>query len=159
MLNDLRFRLRVLFRRNVVESELNEELQFHFENQVEKYRNSGMAEKEARRRARLSFGGDDQVKEACREARGTSFLETFFQDIHYGLRVLRKNPSFSMIAALTLALGIGASTAVFSLIVPSCSNHCPIQTRAALSCRGESDQSAFFSGATVFRGNRQNSFC
>jgi predicted permease len=116
MLNDLRFRLRALFHRRAVEAELDQELRFHFENEVDKHRRAGATEREALRRARLSFGGHDQIKEDCREARGTSLLETCFQDVRYGLRFLYKNPSFSIIAALTLALGIGASTAVFSLV-------------------------------------------
>ena len=75
MWNDLRFRVRALFRRGEEETELNEELRFHFERQVEKYKLAGMTDEEARRRARLVFGGHEQVKEDCREARGTSFVE------------------------------------------------------------------------------------
>jgi predicted permease len=116
MLNDLRFRLRALFRRKAMESDLDEELRFHFEHEVEKYIHAGMTTDQARRQARLHFGGHEQVKEDCREARGTSLLETALRDILYGLRVHRKNPGFFIIATLTLALGIGASTAVFSLL-------------------------------------------
>ncbi len=116
MLHDLRFRLRALFRKSVVELELSEELRFHFDHEVEKYKRSGMSEKEAMRRARLAFGGQEQVKEACREARGISSLETTVQDVRYSFHAMRKNPGFFIIAALTLALGIGASTSVFSLV-------------------------------------------
>ena len=80
MLDDLRFRTRAIFRRNVVENELDEELRFHFDRQVEKYMKSGMTEEEARRRARLAFGGNEQAKEDCREARGTGFVELTLQD-------------------------------------------------------------------------------
>ncbi|MGB6130323.1 MAG: ABC transporter permease [Acidobacteriaceae bacterium] len=116
MWNDLNFRLRALFRRKAMESELNEELSFHFEHEIEKYRQAGMSEEEAIRQARLVFGGQTQIKEDCREARGVHLLETTVQDVHYGFRAMRKNPGFFAIATLTLALGIGASVAVFSLV-------------------------------------------
>jgi len=116
MLNDLRFRLRALFRRRAMETELDQELRFHFENEVEKHKRAGATQQEVLRRARLAFGGHDQIKEDCREARGTSLLETSLQDVRYSARVLSRNPGFSIIAALTLALGIGATTAIFSLM-------------------------------------------
>ena len=116
MLNDLLFRFRALFRRRSVEAELDEELRFHFENEVEKHKSRGVAPEEARRRARLSFGGHDQIMEDCREARGTSLLESCLHDLRYGLRFLGKNPGFSIIAALTLSLGVGASAIIYSLV-------------------------------------------
>jgi putative ABC transport system permease protein len=114
--NDLFFRLRSLLRREVVESEADTELRFHFDQQVEKYLKSGMTREEATRRARLEFGGHEQLKEEIRDARGVNLIETLFQDIRYGLRILGRTPVISCVAVLSLALGIGANTAIFSLI-------------------------------------------
>jgi predicted permease len=114
--SDLLFRLRALFRRDAVESEADAELRFHFEQQVEKYLRSGLTREEAVRRTRLQFGGHEQIKEEMREARGVNLIETLFQDIRYGLRILGRTPVISCVAILSLALGIGANTAIFSLI-------------------------------------------
>lgn len=116
MFSDLLFRLRSLFRRSTVESEADAELRFHFDQQVTKLMKTGLAREEAMRRARLAFGGHEQLKEEIRDARGVNLVETFLQDIRYGLRILARTPVISCVAILSLALGIGANTAIFSLI-------------------------------------------
>jgi predicted permease len=118
MFSNLRLGLRAILRRGTSERELDEELRFHVDHQVEKHVASGLSREEATRRARMEFGGIDQVKEEYRDARGIWLLETCFQcvqEVRHACRLLARTPAFTAVAALSLALGIGANSAIFSL--------------------------------------------
>jgi macrolide transport system ATP-binding/permease protein len=112
----LRLQLRSIFHRKSVESELDDELQFHLERHAEMQMTRGVPPDEARREALAALGGLAQRKEECRDMRKTQALEILCKDIQYGLRALRASPLFTFTAILSLALGIGANTAVFTLM-------------------------------------------
>ena len=116
MLSDLTFRLRALFRRRTVDAELDEELRGHLDQQIRKHRQAGLAPHEAERRARIEFGGLDQIRSECRDARGIGFIETVAHDVRYALRLLRKETAFTAVVVATLAIGVGATTTVFSVV-------------------------------------------
>ena len=150
MLSDLIFRFRSLFRRSAVENELDDELQFHVQHQVEKLIRSGLTRQDALRQTRLEFGVIDHVKEDCRESRGITFLETTVRDIRYALRQLRRTPAFTITVLLTLALGIGANAAIFTLVNAVLLKKLPVADPGSLVRLGDNND------CCVGSGNRQD---
>src|ERR1044071_557926 len=116
MMSDLWFRLRALFRRAQMERELDDELRFHLEKSVDAHMQAGHTRDEATRLAHLELGGVEVVKEEVRDARGVRLVDDMVADVSYGARGLRRAPAFTAAAVLTLALGIGANSAMFSLV-------------------------------------------
>ena len=113
---DLLLRLRALVMRRRVETELDEELQFHVAMQARKHQSAGVEPDAAARTAARQFGGMARIKDECRDQRGLGLIDAAHQDLRHALRMLRRQPGLTLAVALTLGAGIGVTTAIFSLV-------------------------------------------
>jgi MacB-like periplasmic core domain len=148
--NQLRSWLNATLGRSHMENEMDAELRFHIESYAEDIVRSGVARQEAMRRARLEFGGIDRTKEECREVRGVNFLNSLLKDLRHSFRMLHKNPEFTLIAVLTLALGIGANTAIFSVVNSFALRPLPVKDPSRLVVVAQQSQDSSFLGSLSY---------
>jgi predicted permease len=146
-------RFRSLFRKTRVEQELSEELRFHLENLTQQKIAEGMTRAEAHYAALRELGGVEQIKEECRDMRRVNYIESFLQDLRYGLRQLRRNPGFTAVAIITLALGIGANTAIFSLVDAVMLKSLPVANPKQLYRLGDNNNCCEMTGTTQNGGS------
>src|SRR5271163_2771604 len=139
--------LRRLLNKEQSEKQLDAELRFHIERQISDYVAAGMTPQEARRRAQLDFGGLELIKQATRESRRANWADEFRQDVTFGVRILRKNLGFTLAAAATLALGIGANTAIFSIVNATVLRPLPLKDSARI--LSVSTEAAMFPGFSL----------
>jgi putative ABC transport system permease protein len=129
---DLVLRVRALLFRSQLESELDEEVTFHLEMEARKYLAAGLDHDRAARKAVIAFGGAEQAKEACRDTRGTRWVENFFHDLRFGVRMLSKDRGYALATVAALAVGIGANTALYTVFAATALKPLPVPDPSTL---------------------------